>query len=147
MAKETAGLDNDDRNKWYGTRHLFNHELTDAKNTHDHLAEGSKQMVSRKRKTSSEFPPAGIDIVEHELTVDMLQVSAKGKQEKLLESLAFKGRMSLQRRNPYRIARGKSGRDRCISACLELIQRCLAERKFLGALPLLSVSIHSARTS
>jgi hypothetical protein len=64
-------------------------------------------MVSRKRKTSSEFPPAGIDIVEHELTVDMLQVSEKGKKKKLLESLVFKGRMTLQRSNPYRVARGK----------------------------------------
>lgn len=64
-------------------------------------------MVSRKRKTASEFPPAGIDIVEHELTVDMVQVSDKGKQEKLLESLAFKGRMTLQRREPSRISRGK----------------------------------------
>jgi len=64
-------------------------------------------MVSRKRKTGSQFPPAGIDIVEHELTVDMLQVSAKGKQKKLLESLVFKGRMTLERSNPYRIARGK----------------------------------------
>lgn len=64
-------------------------------------------MVRRKSQTISEFPTAGMDIVEHELIVDMLQVGEKGKKQKVIESLVFKGRMTLERRNPYRITRGK----------------------------------------
>ena len=61
-------------------------------------------MVSRKQTAQTEFPTAGIDIVEHELTVDMMQVDGK---QKLLESLVFKGRMTLQRSNPHQVARGR----------------------------------------
>lgn len=70
-------------------------------------------MAERKQRVASEFPPAGIDIVEHELTVDMMRSVGKGKSEELLESLVFKGRMTLQRRNPYKVTRGKdAGRNK-----------------------------------
>ena len=71
-------------------------------------------MVTQKRKPGSEFPIAGIDVVEHELTVDMVQVGAKGRKEKLIETLLFKGRMTLERRNPEKIARGKDAGKRKI---------------------------------
>lgn len=69
--------------------------------------------MSSRRQQPREFPPAGIDIVEHELTVDLMRADGKGKKEELLESLLFKGRMTLQRRNPHKVTRGKeAGRNK-----------------------------------
>lgn len=46
------------------------------------------------------FPPAGVDLVEHDLRVDVLQVGPGG-EEKLLETLTFDGRMLLERTDPF----------------------------------------------
>lgn len=46
------------------------------------------------------FPPAGVDLVEHDLRVDVLQIDSSGR-EKLLETLTFEGRMLLERGDPY----------------------------------------------
>jgi hypothetical protein len=63
-------------------------------------------MAARKSSAMKAFPKAGIDLVEHELTVDMMLVDEKTKKEKLLESLLFKGRMTLRRAAPVTIDRG-----------------------------------------
>lgn len=45
------------------------------------------------------FPPAGTDLVHHDLRLDVLQVA--GGADKLLETLVFDGRMLLERGEPY----------------------------------------------
>jgi len=45
------------------------------------------------------FPPAGTDLVHHDLRIDVFQVS--DGQETLLETLTFDGRMLLERGDPY----------------------------------------------
>lgn len=46
------------------------------------------------------FPPAGIDLVTHELTIDVLQVLDDGTEGALLETLKFTGNMLLERTDP-----------------------------------------------
>lgn len=46
------------------------------------------------------FPPAGIDLVSHELTIDILRVNSDGSEGAVLESLLFHGNMLLERANP-----------------------------------------------
>lgn len=97
-------------------------------------------MASRKQKTMSAFPAAGIDIVEHELTVDMLRVD--GKKEELLESLVFKGRMTLQRRSPFRVARGKeAGRSKIEFDVITWVASSFSEKLQMEILYLLSEDV------
>ncbi len=46
------------------------------------------------------FPPAGLDLVTHQLQIQLWSVGADGNNERLLETLKFEGRMLLERRNP-----------------------------------------------
>ena len=46
------------------------------------------------------FPKAGIDLVNHDLRVDMFQVDENGN-ENLLETLTLQGRMVLERSDPF----------------------------------------------
>jgi hypothetical protein len=50
------------------------------------------------------FPPAGIDLVLHDLRIDVFRVVPDG--EELLETLVFEGRMMLQRGDPFTNADG-----------------------------------------
>lgn len=47
------------------------------------------------------FPPAGIDLVQHELKIGLHAVEPDGSTGKQLEVLEFKGRMLLERADPY----------------------------------------------
>lgn len=47
------------------------------------------------------FPPAGIDQIDHELTVNLYRVGPEGQTGELLEALKFNGRMIIQRGDPY----------------------------------------------
>jgi hypothetical protein len=47
------------------------------------------------------FPTAGIDQVDHEITIDLFQRSTTGVADKLLETLTFRGRMVLERGDAY----------------------------------------------
>lgn len=46
------------------------------------------------------FPPAGIDLVTHELTIDILRVRDDGSEGELIETLQFNGNMLLERAAP-----------------------------------------------
>lgn len=46
------------------------------------------------------FPPAGIDLVTHELTIDVLRVRDDGSEGELVETLEFTGNMLLERSAP-----------------------------------------------
>ena len=50
------------------------------------------------------LPAAGIDLIHHEVRVNLFQV--KDKKEFLLETLTFKGRMVIERGNPYKNEKG-----------------------------------------
>jgi hypothetical protein len=52
------------------------------------------------------FPPAGIDLVQHELKIALHAVNPDGSTGKQLEVLEFKGRMLLERADPYTNADG-----------------------------------------
>jgi hypothetical protein len=47
------------------------------------------------------FPAAGIDQIDHELTVNLHRVGLDGQTGELLESLKFNGRMLIQRGDPH----------------------------------------------
>lgn len=53
----------------------------------------------------SAFPAAGIDILEHELTGDILRVD--GKKKSLLESLVFKGKDDASTEKPVQSSQRK----------------------------------------
>lgn len=93
------------------------------------------------RKHSAAFPTAGIDIVEHELTVDMMRI-VKGKRDELLESLVFKGRMTLQRKDPYEVARGKdAGRSKIEFDVLTWVASAYSEKLQTEILYILSEGV------
>ena len=50
---------------------------------------------------ASAFPTAGVDLVTHEITVDLRQVSATGQLGNVVETLVFDGRMVIERGDPY----------------------------------------------
>lgn len=54
------------------------------------------------------FPGAGVDLIEHLLTIDLYKVGGAGKSEKLelLESLKFDGRMTVERSHPRIVEHG-----------------------------------------
>jgi hypothetical protein len=47
------------------------------------------------------FPSAGMDIMTHQITVGLYQVGPNGELGNLLETLEFKGRMLLERGDPF----------------------------------------------
>lgn len=47
------------------------------------------------------FPPAGIDQIDHDLQIDLMQRGSDGAPDTLLESLSFRGRMTIERGDPY----------------------------------------------
>lgn len=47
------------------------------------------------------FPAAGIDVMTHKITVGLYRVDGKGELGELLETLQFKGRMLLERGDPF----------------------------------------------
>jgi len=51
--------------------------------------------------TAGAFPSAGIDQVDHEITIDLFQRIPNGTADKLLETLTFRGRMVLERGDAY----------------------------------------------
>jgi hypothetical protein len=65
-------------------------------------------MATRKGQAMKVHPGAGIDVVHHKLSVDMMRVLKEGKNEQLelLETLVFEGRMTLQRENPVIVKSG-----------------------------------------
>jgi hypothetical protein len=50
---------------------------------------------------SGSFPPAGVDTINHKVTIGLYTVDEEGKQGKLLETLEFSGRMLIERGDPY----------------------------------------------
>lgn len=50
---------------------------------------------------SGSFPKAGADVITHAVTIGLYSVDESGKQGKLLETLDFKGRMLVERGDPY----------------------------------------------
>lgn len=55
------------------------------------------------------FPSAGIDLIHHEVRVNIFQV--KNKKEYRLETVTFSGRMVIERGNPYKNKEGVSQVD------------------------------------
>ena len=51
--------------------------------------------------TPGTFPTAGVDIITHALTVGLYSVTPQGQLGPLLETLEFKGRMMIERSDPY----------------------------------------------
>ena len=47
------------------------------------------------------FPSAGVDVITHQLTVGLYSVGPKGELGGLLETVEFKGRMMIERGDPY----------------------------------------------
>ncbi len=47
------------------------------------------------------FPSAGIDQIDHDLQIDLMQRGSDGTSDKLLETLSFRGRMTIERGDPY----------------------------------------------
>lgn len=58
-------------------------------------------LYARDSRVPNAFPPAGIDLVHHELTIAMHNVNDDGSTGALIETLGFKGRMLLERGTPY----------------------------------------------
>ncbi|MEM9558638.1 MAG: hypothetical protein AAGC60_30595 [Acidobacteriota bacterium] len=52
------------------------------------------------------FPAAGIDLVTHELKIGLYDIADDGSDGEMLEELTFKGRMLLERTDPYTNADG-----------------------------------------
>jgi hypothetical protein len=52
-------------------------------------------------QTPGSFPPAGMDIMTHEVTVGLYQIGPKGELGALLETIAMKGRMLIERTDPF----------------------------------------------
>ncbi|HEX7185414.1 MAG TPA: hypothetical protein VF756_26555 [Thermoanaerobaculia bacterium] len=50
---------------------------------------------------SGTFPLAGIDQIDHDLQIDLFQRGAEGAPDTLLETLSFRGRMTIERGDPY----------------------------------------------
>jgi hypothetical protein len=48
------------------------------------------------------FRAAGLDVVEHDLRVNIVQVDKRNRKGKTLETLNFRGRMVIERQNPVR---------------------------------------------
>ena len=64
-------------------------------------------LVAAAAKTGGgSFPPAGIDLVEHELKIGLYEVEADGSTGRELEVLMFKGRMLIERADPHTNADG-----------------------------------------
>lgn len=53
------------------------------------------------------FPRAGVDLVEHQLRVDAVAGRQGRKRGRLLETLVFNGRMTIQRGEPYLNEQGR----------------------------------------
>ena len=51
------------------------------------------------------FPASGVDLIQHEVRVNLYQV--EDKQERLLETLKFAGRMTIEREDPFTNDTGK----------------------------------------
>jgi hypothetical protein len=47
------------------------------------------------------FPSAGLDVMTHQLTVGLYQVGPSGQLGSLLETIEFKGRMLIERSDPF----------------------------------------------
>lgn len=48
-------------------------------------------MPTRKSSASKKFPPAGVDLIEHELAVDMLQIKGRQKEERYWRRCSSRG--------------------------------------------------------
>lgn len=57
---------------------------------------------------AKKFPSAGLDRIDHHLTIDLMARGRDGKPDTLLETLTFEGRMLIQRGDPYASAAGVS---------------------------------------
>lgn len=64
------------------------------------LGAASASAATVPAPTPGVFPPAGIDLVTHELTIDIVQVTEDGTPGAVLESLLFNGNMLLERSRP-----------------------------------------------
>ena len=52
------------------------------------------------------FPAAGIDQIDHEIQIDLFQRGTDGTADRLLETLTFRGRMLIERGDPYMSSSG-----------------------------------------
>lgn len=105
-------------------------------------------MPTRKSSASKKFPPAGVDLIEHELAVDMLQIKGRQKEESLLETLLFKGRMTVRRRDPDKIKRGKfAGSNRIEFDVLTWVASAFSEKLQAEILYILSEGTEQKRST
>lgn len=105
-------------------------------------------MPTRKTSAARKFPGAGVDLIEHELAVDMLQIRGRQKEETLLETLLFKGRMTVRRREPAKIKRGKeAGRNRIEFDVLTWVASAFSERLQAEILYILSEGAEQKRST
>lgn len=56
---------------------------------------------SMAAEDAKDFPAAGLDLVDHRLRVEMRKVGAAGLLGEQIETLTFKGRMLVERADPY----------------------------------------------
>jgi hypothetical protein len=65
------------------------------------LAVCAESADSKVAYTSGSFPGAGVDVINHKVTIGLYKADESGKQGQLLETLDFKGRMLVERGDPY----------------------------------------------
>lgn len=53
------------------------------------------------------FRAAGLDVVEHDLRVKIVQVDKRNRERETLETLTFRGRMAIERQNAFRNAQNR----------------------------------------
>lgn len=70
------------------------------------LAVCAESVDSKVVYKSGSFPKAGVDVINHKVTIGLHRVDESGKQGPLLETLEFKGRMLVERGDPYVNAEG-----------------------------------------
>ncbi|HSS75984.1 MAG TPA: hypothetical protein VLV54_04490 [Thermoanaerobaculia bacterium] len=64
-------------------------------------AAGAQEASSKVGYVPGSFPGAGVDVITHRLTIGLYSVTKSGQQGDLLETLVFKGRMLVERGDPY----------------------------------------------
>lgn len=65
------------------------------------LAVCAESADSKVAYQSGSFPGAGVDTINHKVTIGLYSVDESGKLGQLLETLDFKGRMLVERGDPY----------------------------------------------
>jgi hypothetical protein len=70
------------------------------------LAVGFVAYAAKPVPSAGSFPGAGLDIVTHQVVIDLWKVGPNGENQSKLETLKFEGRMLIERRDPRVNAQG-----------------------------------------